>query len=99
MRGRHKIEKKSGGKNVIVITEIPYQVNKAKLVEKIAELVKDKKIEGITDLRDESDRDGIRVGVNSRQFRQCGGLAPSPGGLAALAREPLPSVRDVPGLV
>ena len=67
MRGRHKIEKKSGGKNVIVITEIPYQVNKAKLVEKIAELVKDKKIEGITDLRDESDRDGIRVVIELRK--------------------------------
>src|SRR3989338_2015936 len=61
MRGRHKIEKLSGGKQAIIITEIPYQVNKAKLVEKIAELVKDKKIEGITDLRDESNRDGIRV--------------------------------------
>ena len=67
MRGRHKIEKKSGGKNVIVITEIPYQVNKAKLVEKIAELVKEKKIEGITDLRDESDRDGIRVVIELRK--------------------------------
>jgi DNA gyrase subunit A len=43
MRGRHKIEKKTGGKVAIVIEEIPYQVNKAKLVEKIAELVKDKK--------------------------------------------------------
>ncbi|MBU6339658.1 MAG: DNA gyrase subunit A [Rickettsiales bacterium] len=67
MRGRHKIEKIGGGKNAIVITEIPYQVNKAKLVEKIAELVKDKKIEGITDLRDESDRDGIRVVIELRR--------------------------------
>ena len=67
MRGRHKIEKKSNGKNVIIITEIPYQVNKAKLVEKIAELVKDKKIDGITDLRDESDRDGIRVVIELRK--------------------------------
>ncbi|MFZ9469632.1 MAG: DNA gyrase subunit A, partial [Rickettsiales bacterium] len=67
MRGRHNIEKKSGGKNSIVITEIPYQVNKAKLVEKIAELVKEKKIEGITDLRDESDRDGIRVVIELRK--------------------------------
>lgn len=67
MRGRHTIEKKSGGKNSIVITEIPYQVNKAKLVEKIAELVKEKKIEGITDLRDESDRDGIRVVIELRK--------------------------------
>ena len=67
MRGRHKIEKKSGGKNAIIITEIPYQVNKAKLVEKIAELVKEKKIEGITDLRDESDREGIRVVIELRK--------------------------------
>jgi DNA gyrase subunit A len=67
MRGRHKIEKKTGGKVAIIITEIPYQVNKAKLVEKIAELVKEKKIEGITDLRDESDRDGIRVVIELRR--------------------------------
>ncbi len=67
MRGKHKIEKKAGGKNAIIIEEIPYQVNKAKLVEKIAELVKEKKIEGITDLRDESDRDGIRVVIELRR--------------------------------
>jgi DNA gyrase subunit A len=67
MRGRHNIEKKSGGKNAIIITEIPYQVNKAKLVEKIADLVKEKKIEGITDLRDESDRDGIRVVIELKK--------------------------------
>ncbi|MBP7710311.1 MAG: DNA gyrase subunit A [Rickettsiales bacterium] len=67
MRGRHKIEKKTGGKVAIVITEIPYQVNKAKLVEKIADLVKEKKIEGITDLRDESDREGIRVVIELRR--------------------------------
>lgn len=67
MRGRHKIEKKTGGKVSIIIEEIPYQVNKAKLVEKIAELVKEKRIEGITDLRDESDRDGIRVVIELRR--------------------------------
>lgn len=67
MRGKHKIEKLSGGKSAIVITEVPYQINKAKLVEKIAELVKEKKIEGITDLRDESDRDGIRVVIELRR--------------------------------
>lgn len=67
MRGRHKIEQLSGGKVAIVITEVPYQVNKAKLVEKIAHLVKDKKVEGITDLRDESDRDGIRVVIELRR--------------------------------
>ena len=67
MRGRHKIENRSGGKVSIIITEIPYQVNKAKLVEKIAELVKEKRIEGITDLRDESDRDGIRIVIELRK--------------------------------
>ncbi len=67
MRGRYEIEKRSGGKSTIVITEIPYQVNKAKLVEKIAELVKEKKIDGITDLRDESNRDGIRVVIELRK--------------------------------
>ena len=67
MRGRHKIEKKTGGKVAIIITELPYQVNKAKLVEKIADLVKEKRIEGITDLRDESDREGIRVVIELRR--------------------------------
>ena len=67
MRGRHKIEEKSGGKSVIIITEVPYQVNKAKMVEKIAELVKEKKIEGISDLRDESDRDGVRIVIELKK--------------------------------
>lgn len=67
MRGRHFIEKKSNNKSAIIITEVPYQVNKAKLVEKIAELVKDKKVEGISDLRDESDRDGIRVVIELKR--------------------------------
>ncbi len=55
------------GKNRIVVTEIPYQVNKAHLVEKIAELVRDKKIDGITDLRDESDRTGMRIVIELRR--------------------------------
>lgn len=67
MRGRHKIEKAKNGKVSIIITEVPYQVNKAKLVEKIADLVKEKKIEGITDLRDESDRDGIRIVIEVKR--------------------------------
>lgn len=66
MRGRHKIEEKAG-RATIIITEVPYQVNKAKLVEKIAELVKEKKIEGISDLRDESDRDGIRIVIELKK--------------------------------
>ncbi len=55
------------GKQAIIVTEIPYQVNKARLIEKIAELVRDKKIEGITELRDESDKDGMRVVIELRR--------------------------------
>ncbi|NIP13269.1 MAG: DNA gyrase subunit A [Pseudomonadales bacterium] len=58
---------KKSGKDTIVITEIPYQLNKARLIEKIAELVKDKKIEGITELRDESDKDGLRIVIELRR--------------------------------
>ena len=58
---------KSGGKDTIIITEIPYQLNKARLIEKIAELVKDKRIEGITELRDESDKDGLRIVIELRR--------------------------------
>lgn len=61
------IEPMSGGKNRIVVTEIPYMVNKAKMIEHIAELVKEKKIEGITDLRDESDRSGMRISIELRR--------------------------------
>ncbi len=67
MRSRTTFEKIGGGKTAIIINEIPYMVNKARLVEKIAELVKDKKIDGITDLRDESDRSGIRVVIEVRK--------------------------------
>ena len=61
IRGRAHIETRESGKESIIITEIPFQVNKARLVEKIADLVRDKRLEGISDLRDESDKDGIRV--------------------------------------
>ena len=68
VRAKAMIEKAArGDKESIVVTEIPYQVNKAKLVERIAELVNEKKIEGISDLRDESDRDGIRVVVELKR--------------------------------
>lgn len=67
MRGKAEIEEVGGGKSAIIITELPYQVNKAVLVAKIADLVKDKKIEGISDLRDESDRHGIRVYVELKR--------------------------------
>jgi DNA gyrase subunit A len=61
VRGRVLIEKKDKARDQIIISEVPYQQNKARLVEKIADLVKERKIEGITDLRDESDRNGMRV--------------------------------------
>jgi len=67
MRARTSIEEEKNGKTSIIISELPYQVNKARLVEKIAELTRDKKIEGITDLRDESDRDGMRVVIELRR--------------------------------
>lgn len=67
MRGRAEIETDEGNRSRIVITELPYQVNKALLIEKIAELVRDKKIEGISDLRDESDRTGMRVVVELKR--------------------------------
>jgi len=67
MRGRADIEEAKEGMFKIVITEIPYQVNKANLVEKIADLVKNKKIEGIRNLRDESDKDGVRVVVDLKK--------------------------------
>lgn len=61
LRARAVIEQMSNGKQRILITELPYQVNKAQLIIKIAELVQDKRVEGITDIRDESDKDGLRV--------------------------------------
>ena len=68
VRARSNIEtNESTGKQAIIVTELPYQVNKARLLEKIAELVKDKKLEGITELRDESDKDGMRVVAELRR--------------------------------
>ncbi|MGI6492490.1 MAG: DNA gyrase subunit A [Pelotomaculum sp.] len=67
MRAQTVIEKNSSGRNCIIVNEIPYQVNKARLIEKIAELVKDKKIEGINDLRDESDRRGMRIMIELKK--------------------------------
>ena len=67
VRAVTNIETLQNGKNRIVVTELPYMVNKARLIEKIAELVKDKKIDGITDLRDESNREGMRVVVELRR--------------------------------
>ena len=67
MRGRVSIESTRKDREAIIITEIPYQVNKATMVERIAELVREKKIEGISDLRDESDRQGMRVVVELKR--------------------------------
>lgn len=67
VRAKVEIEQTSTGREVIVVNELPYQVNKAKLIEKIAELVRDKKIEGITNLRDESDRNGMRITIDVRK--------------------------------
>jgi DNA gyrase subunit A len=70
MRARAVIERQGKDRDIIVITEIPYQLNKARLIEKIAELVTDKKIDGISDIRDESDRDGMRVVVELKRGEQ-----------------------------
>ncbi|MDO4837479.1 MAG: DNA gyrase subunit A [Clostridia bacterium] len=67
IRARSNIEQMSGGRSRIVVTEIPYQVNKAKLVEKIAELVHEKRLEGISDIRDESDRKGMRIVIELKK--------------------------------
>jgi DNA gyrase subunit A len=67
MRARAHIETTKSGKDNIVITELPYQVNKANLIEKIADLARDKRIQGITELRDESDKDGVRVVIESKR--------------------------------
>ncbi len=68
VRARHEIEQdKKTGREAIIINELPYQVNKARLIEKIAELVKEKKIEGISELRDESNKEGIRIVIELRR--------------------------------
>ncbi|MEW8323261.1 MAG: DNA gyrase subunit A [Candidatus Thiodiazotropha taylori] len=68
MRARSEIETdESNGKQTIIVNELPYQINKARLIEKIAELVKDKRIEGVTELRDESDKDGMRIVIELRR--------------------------------
>ncbi len=67
VRAKANIEEHANGKATIIVTELPYQVNKAKLIERIAEHVRDKRIEGITDLRDESDRNGMRIVMELRR--------------------------------
>ena len=63
------IEAMANGKQRIIVTELPYMVNKARLIEKIAALVREKKVEGITELRDESDRSGMRICIELRVMR------------------------------
>ena len=67
MRGKTAIEQIRNDREAIIVTEVPYQVNKASMIEKIAELVRDKRIEGISDIRDESDRDGYRVVIELKR--------------------------------
>jgi len=67
MRSRHHIEELSRDREAIIVTEIPYQVNKSRMIEQIAEVARDKKVEGIGDLRDESDRDGVRVVIELKR--------------------------------
>ncbi len=67
MRAKADIEVADNGREAIVVTEIPYQVNKARLIEKIAELVKEKRIDGISELRDESDKDGMRIYIEVKR--------------------------------
>ncbi len=67
VRGKAEIEEKPNGKSVIIVNEIPYQVNKLTLLEKIVDLIKEKRIEGISDLRDESDRDGMRIVIEIKK--------------------------------
>jgi DNA gyrase subunit A len=68
VRARHEIETdERSGKQTLIVTQLPYQVNKARLIERIAELVKEKRIEGITELRDESDKDGMRIVIELRR--------------------------------
>ena len=67
MRGRTSVEEIRNNREAIIVTEIPYQVNKARMIERIAELVREKKIDGISDLRDESDRDGVRVVIELKR--------------------------------
>jgi DNA gyrase subunit A len=67
MRGRVSVEEMRGDREAIIVTEVPYQVNKATMIEKMAELVRDKRIEGISDIRDESDRQGYRVVIELKR--------------------------------
>ena len=70
VRAKTSVEEDKSGNQSLVINEIPYMVNKARMLEKIAELVKDKKIDGIREIRDESDKDGLRVVIDVKKENQ-----------------------------
>ena len=67
IRSKYRVEELTNGKKQIIFYEIPYQVNKSMLIQKIADLVKEQKINGISDIRDESDREGIRIVIELRR--------------------------------
>ncbi len=105
IRGRTEIENLGNGRQAIIITEIPYMVNKAKLVEKIAEMVKEKRIEGISDLRDESNKKGVRIYIELKkdvvaevalnQIYSCTQLQTSFGVIMLALKDGLPKVMDL----
>ncbi|MEY4464002.1 MAG: gyrase subunit [Pseudomonadota bacterium] len=105
MRGRAEIETIGSGRQAIIITEIPYMVNKARLVEKIAEMVKEKRIEGISDLRDESNKKGVRIFIELKkdvvaevvlnQIYACTQLQTSFGVIMLALKDGLPKVMNL----
>lgn len=105
IRGRAEIENLGNGRQAIIITEIPYMVNKARLVEKIAEMVKEKRIEGISDLRDESNKNGIRIYIELKkdivaevvlnQIYSCTQLQTSFGVIMLALKDGLPKVMNL----
>lgn len=105
IRGRAKIENLDNGRQAIIIAEIPYMVNKARLVEKIAEMVKEKRIEGISDLRDESNKNGIRIYIELKkdivaevvlnQIYSCTHLQTSFGVIMLALKDGLPKVMNL----
>ncbi|QUL97836.1 MAG: DNA gyrase subunit A [Candidatus Fermentithermobacillus carboniphilus] len=109
LRAKTRIEREKSGRQSIVVDELPYQVNKARLIESIAELVRDKKIQGVTDLRDESDKSGLRVVIEVRKdvepevvlnqlFRHTA-LETSFGGIMLALVDGKPQVLDLKGIL
>jgi len=109
VQARTRIEEERGGKEVIVVDELPYQVNKARLIETIAELVRDRKIQGVTDLRDETDKSGLRIVIEVRkdvearvvlnQLLKHTSLQSSFGGIMLALVDGRPQVLDLKGIL